>query len=347
MEKIKVIQIGIGHDHAIDVLDSMVSMKDVFEVVALAVPESEKKDFSDKIDICINKIGIKLISVSEALNLSVRGAIIETEEENLCKYAYMAAEKGLHIHMDKPGCMKYAEFEKLVALVKKKNLVFSIGYMYRFNPVIRSMEKSIKEGKFGNIYSIEAQMNCEHNFKKKRWLSEFPGGMMFFLGCHLIDLIYRVQGEPIDVIPLNTSTDKNSFDAEDFGMAIFKYHNGVSFVKVCASEPGGFMRRQIVFCGDKGTAEIRPIEKWLSNNIFSYTGCSERKNMCSFVREIHELDNWNSDAEFIKSEKFNRYDDMMKNYAKKVNGEKEYVYTYEYELNLFKLILKACGENMK
>jgi len=88
MEKIKVIQIGIGHDHAIDVLDSMVSMKDVFEVVALAVPESEKKDFSDKIDICINKIGIKLISVSEALNLSVRGAIIETEEENLCKYAY-------------------------------------------------------------------------------------------------------------------------------------------------------------------------------------------------------------------------------------------------------------------
>ena len=125
MKRIKVIQIGIGHDHAVDILDSVVHMTDVFEVAALAVPESEKEAFADKIEICTQKMGVNLISVEEALKLKdIDAAIIETEEVNLCKYAYMAACRGIPIHMDKPGSAVYEEFEKLVLLLKEKNLVF-------------------------------------------------------------------------------------------------------------------------------------------------------------------------------------------------------------------------------
>lgn len=67
MKRIKVIQIGIGHDHAVDILDSVVHMINVFEVVALAVPETEKTVFADKIEICTQKIGVPLVSVEEAL----------------------------------------------------------------------------------------------------------------------------------------------------------------------------------------------------------------------------------------------------------------------------------------
>ena len=36
-------------------------------------------------------------------------------------------------------------------------------------------------------------------------------------------------------------------------------------------------------------------------------------------------------------------DTMMASFAAMVRGEKENPYTYEYELNLYKTVLKACG----
>ena len=36
---------------------------------------------------------------------------------------------------------------------------------------------------------------------------------------------------------------------------------------------------------------------------------------------------------------------MMKNYAEVALGVKENPFTYEYELGLYKLLLKACGKD--
>ena len=41
------------------------------------------------------------------------------------------------------------------------------------------------------------------------WLGSVPGGMMFFLGCHLVDLIMQIQGMPQRVIPMNKATGLN------------------------------------------------------------------------------------------------------------------------------------------
>ena len=42
-------------------------------------------------------------------------------------------------------------------------------------------------------------MSCDHPLEKRKWLSSFQGGMSFFLGCHLTDLIYTLQGTPEEV----------------------------------------------------------------------------------------------------------------------------------------------------
>ena len=43
---------------------------------------------------------------------------------------------------------------------------------------------------------------------------------------------------------------------------------------------------------------------------------------------------------------FDRYDDMMQNFAEIVRG-KENPYPYDYEMKLFELVMKACGEDTK
>ena len=81
--------------------------------------------------------------------------------------------------------------------------------------------------------------------------------MMFYLGCHLVDLILQIQGEPDSIIPLNRRSGLNGCAGEDFGMAVFTYDRGVSFAKTSAVEIGGYARRQLVISGTKKTVELK------------------------------------------------------------------------------------------
>ena len=206
--------------------------------------------------------------------------------------------------MDKPGSADHAAFTEMVRLAEKKNLVFHVGYMYRYNPAVEYAREVVKSGKLGTVYSVEAQMNGLHSAEKRQWMDSFPGGMQFFLGCHLIDLIVQLQGIPSEIIPCNKETGFDGVTATDFGMTVFKYPNGVSFAKACDAEPGGFARRQLVICGEKGTLEIRPMEKYI-------VPAPDEKNMYTAIREVYydkaaKL-GWNYDGEYRQLDPFNRY----------------------------------------
>ncbi len=338
MKKIKIAQIGAGHDHATAAITTLKKQSDIFELVGYAVVPEDKDNlvhFSYEGNKNFYK-DVKKMTVDELLSYPGLDAVfIETEDSALTKYAKMAAERGLHIHMDKPGGVDQKEFDELIDIVKAKNLVFHTGYMYRYNPAVIQLKKDIQNGKLGRIYSVEAQMNCLHKADKREWLGNYPGGMLYFLGCHLVDLVFSICGMPEDVIPLSTSIGEDGVSSEDFGMAIFKYKNGVSFVKSTAVEYGGFERRQLVVCGTRGTVELKPLE-WIVNQNQAFSP------QTSHVREVYS-DEWFAQGTCRDSEVYDRYDGMYRAFAAYVNGEKNNPFDYEYERNLHKLILKACG----
>lgn len=328
--KIKIAQIGMGHDHAPVVLKSLLRQSDVFEVVGLAVPEVEREKFASRLE----EFSDLLISVEDVFNdPTITAVAIETEEINLTNYAQMAADAGKHIHMDKPGGLSLADFERLIATVKEKHLVFHTGYMYRYNPYVMELMEQIKRGELGEIISVEAQMNCMHNAEKRQWLEAFPGGMMFFLGCHLIDFILQIQGQPKRIIPLHKSTGIEGVTAKDYGMAIFEYEHGVSFAKSSAYEHGGFARRQLVVTGSKGRVELKPLEWYedLSKHQLQYTDRA-------YTTDV----SWHDMGAQSRSPLFDRYDTMMASFAAMTVGEKENPWSYDYELELYKTVLTAC-----
>ncbi|MBE6738993.1 MAG: Gfo/Idh/MocA family oxidoreductase [Ruminococcaceae bacterium] len=331
MNKIRIAQIGAGHDHATSIFRCIAKQKDVFEVVGYALPEGEEEKFPHNLK-CFE--GYKRLTVDEIMaDKTITAVTIETEEVNLTKYALLAARNGKQIHMDKPGGTDYSEFKKLIDTVKENQLVFHLGYMYRYNPYVIELIEDIKSGKLGEIYSVEAQMNCKHNVHKRNWLGTFKGGMLFFLGCHLIDLIFQIQGEPENIIPLSRSTKIDGVTGEDFGMVVFEYKNGVSFAKTCAEEIGGFERRQLVVCGSKGTVELKPLE-WYSD--ISKGLQFTKKNEC--VSE-----NWGTPGVVSKTDSFDRYDTMMYSFADMCKGLKKNPLSYDYELRLYEILLKSCG----
>lgn len=339
MKKIKIAQIGTGHDHATAAITTLKLQSDIYELVGFAtVPEDSGnlERFSYKGNTWAYE-GIREMTVEEILNYPDLDAVcIETEDRALTKYALMAAEAGLHIQMDKPGGISDGEFDKLIDAVKEKNLVLHIGYMYRYNPEVLEVKRKISSGELGKVYAVEAQMNCIHEPDKRSWLGNYPGGMLYYLGSHLIDLVYSIMGEPKEIIPLSTSIGEDGVEAEDFGMAVFKYDGGVSFVKSTAVEVGGFERRQLVVCGTKGTVELKPFE-WLGGEIEGVF--SPQKTV---VREAFS-NGWHEEGNKRDSVLHGRYDALYRAFAKYVNGEAENPFDYEYERRLHKIILKACG----
>ena len=332
MKKIRIAFIGVEHDHATFNISSVLRHSKLFEPVCYALPEVGKDDYNKRLKI-FGKLPLR--SVEEILNdNSIDAVMIETFEMNLTKYALMAAKHKKHIFMDKPGGEDLKEFGDLISAVKQNNLVLQIGYMYRFNPVIKKALNDVKSGKYGTVISVEAQMDCFHPIEKRRWLAHFKGGMMFYLGCHLVDIILQIQGLPEKIIPFNKCSDPHNDAYNDFAVSVFEYKNGISFAKTVACELGGFARRQIVIHGTKGTLEIKPIEMYAKN--------MPSDSLTTKSCEYRSAD-WNDCGIKTVTEPYNRYDDMTAFFAHRIMGDENQILSYDYELELYQTLLKCCN----
>ena len=332
MRKIKIAQIGTStNSHGNDIFNTLKMYSDVFEIVGYCLPENEREKFPERM---ADFEGFTELTLNEILNNpEIEAVTVETEEIYLTKYAILAAEHNKHIHCEKPGGRELADFQRLIDTSRQGNKTLHFGYMYRYNPYVSEVIERAKNGELGKIVSVEAQMNCCHFKNVRNWFSNFSGGIMFFLGCHLIDLILQINGTPKEIIPLNCSTGKDNVYTEDFGMAVLKYENGISFAKVNATEIGGFSRRQLVVSGTEATIEIKPLEE----------ACSEIPyGMCTGKNESYSTD-WQKTNSRTVSAPFGRYDNMLLSFAEMVRGEKQNPYTLNYELELYKTILKCCG----
>jgi beta-glucosidase/6-phospho-beta-glucosidase/beta-galactosidase len=94
--------------------------------------------------------GYREMTVEEILSdPEIEAVVVETEEIYLTKYAIMVAKAGKQLHMEKPGGTSIEDFKELIGLLKEKQLVFSLGYMYRFNPSIVEAVERAQKGELG------------------------------------------------------------------------------------------------------------------------------------------------------------------------------------------------------
>ena len=335
MGKIRVAQIGTGHDHASGIYNAMWEMSDEVEIVGFCTPEDDENAFSS--DRSADYHGAKPVTMEEILSdRSIDAITVEAVDKKLTKYAQIALDAGFPVHMDKPGGIDQASFEAMCDTAIRKNLPLSIGYMYRFNPALLEFEERYRAGEFGDILYINAEMSCFHNARKREWLAEYPGGMMYYLGCHLVDIIYRLQGEPIEVIPLNAASGMDGAHGVDNALAAFRYPKGVSFARTTGTERGGYSRRNIVIVTEKGTFELRPTE---------YRSSDEPGADGDMLKTDYHLTTetaWRACGEIKSTEPFHRYKDMLRAFFAAVKGEGQLAVDPEYEKKLHKLVLEAC-----
>lgn len=329
MKRIRLGQIGIGHNHGSAKMAAARKFSDLFEVVGYTEEDAawiEKRGSMD----CYRD----LPRMSEGELLAKCDAVlVETDVWNLTSTARRCIDAGKHVHIDKPASGTLAEFGDLLNAAKAKNLTVQMAYMYRYNAAILRLMEMIRSGEMGEIYQIDAEMSTFHSNEYRTWLQHFKGGSMYIFGSHLIDLIVRILGEPKNVYPFIKQTGFDGVYSDDNGFAVLEYEKAVARVTTLSVEPNGWGMRRFAVMGSGCTVEIKPMELDLVMTKSTpdapanpYKECSERIDVPDIVGGI-------------------RYDGLMRDFHASVTGEKANPFDYDYEYTVQKTLYRVTGEN--
>ena len=325
MDKIKIAQIGIGHNHGSEKMRAARSFPDVFEVVGVCEADPAWMKSRGSLDVYQ---GLPFMSEEELLDVpGLAAVLIETDVWNLIPTAQRCIDRDLHVHIDKPAGENLAAFEKLLADARRQSLVVQLAYMYRYNNAVQYAREMASSGALGEIFEIDAVMSTEHSRDFRDWLRHFRGGAMYIFGCHLIDLVIGFRGRPDAITPFLGKTRHEGVDVYDNTLAVLEYPNGPSTVRVSSVEVNGYGRRQFVVLGTKGSIEIKPFER---PTVVTYAeGGGDIYCDCKRVIELPSMGG--------------RYDELLLDFARCVRGEKENPFGYEHELLIHKATLMASG----
>ena len=327
MKKIRIGQIGIGHNHGENKMIAVRKFPELFEVVGYA---EENERWIEKRGNNKGYEGLPRLSVAEIIEKS-DAVLLESDVWDLTKYAKLCVDAGKHIHMDKPASGTLEEYKYVLDTAKEQGLVVQLGYMYRYNPAVLKCLEYLKNGNLGEIYSINAEMSTFHPVDYKKWLTNFGGGIMYILGSHFVDLIVYMLGEPQKITTFLKHTGLDGVDFEDNNLAVLEYDKALARIFISSVEVNGFGRRQLVVSGSKGTVNICPMENPMHMTYSDTTITNKTYNDVKI--EIPVVDNTND----------GRYDDMMRDFYDYVMGEKQNPFTYEHDYLVQKVLSEIVG----
>jgi len=325
-KKIRIGQIGLGHSHGEGKMAAVRKFPELFEVIGYAEPDEAWIEKRGHLQVYAGLPGLSVEELIEACD----AILIETEVPKLTNYAKMCVQAGKHIHMDKPVYGSVSEFEELLEIAGRQNLVVQMGYMYRYNPAVMQCLDMIKKQKLGEIFSIHGEISTQDYPDTKRKYAGYPAGPLYIMGSHLIDLIVYILGEPERINVFLKSTGMDGICFADNNLAVLEYEKALATVRVSSVEINGWGRRQLVVSGSRGTVEIKPME---NETTMTYSDVE------IVVKHYEDMKQLVPVADIPKKE---RYDEMMRAFYRYIVGEEDNPFSYEHDLFVHKVMAEIC-----
>jgi len=332
MKRLKVAQLGITHEHASGKIEVARRRTDYFELAGVV---DDTASHTPRQSSAVNYKpyeGLKWMTEEELLSSTdVEAVFVEKTNADQPEAALRCAERGFHVHFDKPGGQDMAQFEKIVERCRSKNLVLQMGYMYRMNPALTLCRQAVREGWLGDVFEIDMTMNRFDNDRYRSYIATFKGGAMYNLGCHLIDFAVTLLGRPQRVTPFLKCTRDDG--VEDNTLVVLEYPRAIACLHVALTDVDGIRHRRVTVRGTKGTFELcptEPIPYSLPMNVrFSFAEANPEYPAGTHNVTLPAMNT--------------RYDDHLIEFARIVRGEMENPFPYEHELLVQEVLLAACG----
>ncbi|MBM3498651.1 MAG: Gfo/Idh/MocA family oxidoreductase [Armatimonadetes bacterium] len=190
----------------------------------------------------------------------VQAVAVEGDVAENIALAQAAIAAGKPIHLDKPAGGDVAGAAELFAAAQRAGLIVQMGYMFRYNPAFRFIREALAQGWLGDLFFIRGRMSTNIPAERRPAMARFRGGMMFELGCHLLDQVVLLLGAPEQVQGFCRHDGPFEDDLADNTVAWFIYDRAVATLEVAAMETDPFPVRRFEVYGTEGSCVIEPLE---------------------------------------------------------------------------------------
>jgi predicted dehydrogenase len=321
-KKIKIGQIGVSHAHANKIAAYRNSPD--YELVGVVEPDEKLRSIAEK---TAPFQGVKWLTRQQLFETpDLQAVLIETQVRDLLENAEICIDAGKHIHIDKPAGESLLHLKKILEKAANKQLLVQMGYMFRYNPAVVLLREFLRKGWLGEIFEVHAVMSKVVEPPTRKQLAQYPGGIMFELGCHVLDLVIGVLGKPDQVTSITKHSSALDDQLLDNMLAVLNYPRAIATIKSSAIEVEGFDRRHLVVCGTLGTFHIQPLD-----------------DPAARISLSRARDNYRKGTQNLTFPKYTRYLDDAADMAKIIRGEKKTDFSYEHDLIVQETLLKACG----
>jgi predicted dehydrogenase len=321
-ERLKAVQFGTVHGHADGKLETLRRLGD-YDVVGVVEPDAGLRENAASRPAYK---GVAWLTEAEALGRDdVQVVAIESALEELVPLARRCVAAGKHVHLDKPAGPSLPAFRSLLEEAKAKARLVQVGYVFRYNPAFAFLRKAVAEGWLGTPIEIHGVIGKKSGPAARRSNNPEPGGTMYELGCHLIDVVVALAGRPEKV----TAHVKRVSDdgLADNQLAVFDYPKLSATIRSQTTDPAGGGRRQFSVIGTEGSIEIRPLEP---------------PRLTLFLEKPRG--EFKAGSQAVKLPPMGgRYDGELLDLAKAVRGEGTLPYGAAHDLEVHEAVLRAAG----
>jgi len=141
-----------------------------------------------------------------------------------------AAKAGKHIIIEKPVCLTLEDMKAIRAAVREAGVKTIIGFVLRWNPLLKIIRRNIAEGRLGRI--IFAETDYLHGIVGKPYTKPWhttratAGTSLLIGGCHAIDAIRFLVGRPVVEVSAYSAGRTNALDYPSTELALLKFDDG-------------------------------------------------------------------------------------------------------------------------
>jgi len=325
-ERIKVGQVGVGHGHATKL--AVYRRSPDYEVVGIAEPDADLRKRAEALPAFRD---LPWMTRDRLLDVpGLQAVLVETRVRDLLDNAEACVAAGKHVHLDKPPGDSLPRLKRLLETAARKNLFVQLGYMYRYNPAVVLLRDFLKKGWLGEVFEAHAVMSKVVAADERRELAAFAGGILFELGCHLIDLLVGLLGKPAQVHAFPRRSSRLDDNLTDNVLAVLAYPRATATVRSSALEVEGFARRHLVVCGTEGTFHIQPLDN-------PQARVALKSARGDYVQGYQE----------VRFDRYERYVADAADMARILRGEKKADFSAEHDLAVQGVLLRACDPPVK
>lgn len=215
---------GFAHRHA----QNLVTLSDQVKLTAFCDRDPDQaKAYAEKY--CAGKANLYTdhheLFEKEALDLLVISLPpFAHSDEVTC-----AAERGIHLLIEKPIALTSEHAWEMVEAVEKAGIKTQVGFMFRFGEAIEQLKALLASGEAGQPGLMSARYFC-NSLHAPWWRSrELSGGQLVEQIIHMVDLMRYLMGEPAFVYSRQENLfhqDVPGYTVEDVSATVVGFQGG-------------------------------------------------------------------------------------------------------------------------